>query len=252
MSAKIITILTPTYNRAGRLLAETIESVQKQKEKGFTHEHIIIDNASTDNTKEFVAGFIKKDPRVKYIRKRTNTLASGALNRGLAKAKGDLILPLDDDDLIPPHALQWYKEFMDKHPKIDWAAARTLFIDEESRIKIGWANHPVVLKNLKKFLIRQIKANSITNGSVIFRRRAIIKAGGWDETFPSSQDAVMYCRLINAGCPAAAIDKYLGIYRIHHAQLSTENSKNGNWKYCKERLMQQYNITQQDLDKIKL
>ncbi|MFN7160545.1 MAG: glycosyltransferase family 2 protein [Candidatus Gracilibacteria bacterium] len=72
MSEHIITILTPTYNRAEKFLPQTIESIQNQSEAGFRHEHIIIDNASTDETQRVVAQYMEKDPRIKYIKNSGN------------------------------------------------------------------------------------------------------------------------------------------------------------------------------------
>src|SRR6185503_13743532 len=124
----IISVLTPTYNRAKNFLPQTIESVANQRETGFVHEHIIIDNASTDKTRQVVAALAKKDSRLKYIRSKKNVKAAGALNIGFPKSKGQIIYPFDDDDLMTPRALQNGFEFFKTHPNIDWFYAFALHI----------------------------------------------------------------------------------------------------------------------------
>ncbi len=245
----LVTVLTPTHNRAGTFLAQTIESVQRQNEHGFSHEHIIIDNASTDHTKELVASYSKKDKRIKYICNRKNVLASGALNRGFAKSVGALILPLDDDDLIPRHALQWYVDYFKSHAKVDWAIAYSVFIDEQNRLLKDFSTgNPKVLPNPRKFLVQQLKFNSITNGAVMVRRRAVIKVGGWDESFPAAQDATFWLRLIHANRPYALLPQYLGFYRYHLNRLTTSHMKTGVWLKIIEQLKQKYNVSQAELD----
>ena len=66
MKNNLISVLTPTHNRK-RFLAQMIESVARQNEQGFIHEHIIIDNKSTDGTRQMVRRMAKKDKRIKYI-----------------------------------------------------------------------------------------------------------------------------------------------------------------------------------------
>ena len=62
MEKNFVSVITPTYNR-GEILKETIQSVLNQTYQNF--EYIIVDDGSTDNTKEIVQSF--QDKRIKYI-----------------------------------------------------------------------------------------------------------------------------------------------------------------------------------------
>jgi glycosyltransferase involved in cell wall biosynthesis len=94
-------ILCPTFNRAS-LLRRAIESVLKQEFKDF--ELIIINDGSSDNTREVVRSF--NDNHIVYIEYDKNKGINAARNTGFATAKGSYIALLDDDDELAPYALQ--------------------------------------------------------------------------------------------------------------------------------------------------
>lgn len=96
----MITVITITYNR-GELLKEAITSVLSQSYKKF--EYIIIDDGSTDSTKQIVEQF--KDERVNYIYHANTGYLSRARNRGLEVARGEIIVFLDSDDY-------WYIDYL--------------------------------------------------------------------------------------------------------------------------------------------
>src|SRR5690554_4961339 len=87
-------IIIPTYNRA-YMISKSIESVIAQT---FTDwELIIVDDGSTDNTKELIENYISKDTRIKYIYQE-NAERSAARNNGIKQAVGEYICFLDSDD----------------------------------------------------------------------------------------------------------------------------------------------------------
>ncbi|RCL65039.1 MAG: glycosyltransferase [Bacteroidetes bacterium] len=93
-------IIIPTYNRANRV-RESIESVLNQTCKNW--ELIVVDDGSTDNTKEICQRF--KDQRITYLYQE-NAERSAARNRGIAKAVGKYIGFLDSDDVYAPSFLE--------------------------------------------------------------------------------------------------------------------------------------------------
>jgi glycosyltransferase involved in cell wall biosynthesis len=95
-------IILPTYNRA-HFLPKAIESILAQTFKDW--ELIIVDDGSTDNTKEVVTGYT--DPRIKYIYQE-NQERSAARNNGIAQAHGEYICFLDSDDYFLPEKLNTY------------------------------------------------------------------------------------------------------------------------------------------------
>lgn len=101
-------IIIPTYNRA-QLLTKAIESVLQQKEPSW--ELIIIDDGSTDTTKEVVENF--QDERIQYVFQE-NAERSVARNNGIQRAKGVYICFLDSDDYYLPIHLSTFKEKIEK------------------------------------------------------------------------------------------------------------------------------------------
>lgn len=103
----LVSIITPTYNCAP-YIAETIVCVQNQSYTNW--EMIIIDDCSTDNTKEIVDCF--NDPRIKYHCLPTNSGAAVARNTALKMAKGRWIAFLDSDDIWSSDKLEKQVSFM--------------------------------------------------------------------------------------------------------------------------------------------
>ena len=90
-----ISIITATYN-SGRTLADTIESVLKQTYQDI--EYIVIDGASTDNTKDIVSQYKQLlGDKLKFISEKDNGLYE-AMNKGISMATGDVIGILNSDD----------------------------------------------------------------------------------------------------------------------------------------------------------
>ena len=92
MSAPLVTVLIPAYN-AGPYLREALDSVLTQDFRDF--ELLVIDDGSTDNTGAVLASV--SDPRLRVVRQ-DNTGLVGALNRGLAEARGQFLARMDADD----------------------------------------------------------------------------------------------------------------------------------------------------------
>ena len=88
-----ISVVLATYNRAA-LLPRAIASVLAQE--GARFELIVVDDASTDGTPAYLATLA--DPRIRVISAERNLGPSGARNRGLAAARGDIVAFLDSDD----------------------------------------------------------------------------------------------------------------------------------------------------------
>jgi glycosyltransferase involved in cell wall biosynthesis len=101
----MFSIILPTYNRA-HMISRAIESVINQTYDNW--ELIIIDDGSTDNTKELVRTYIDKDSRIKY-HYQENAERSAARNNGIKLAKGEYICFLDSDDEFLSNHLKTFK-----------------------------------------------------------------------------------------------------------------------------------------------
>lgn len=130
-----ITILTPAYNRADSL-GPLFESLTVQGTKNF--EWLIVDDGSTDDTKECVTRFQKKaaaegDFPIRYLYQK-NGGKHRAVNRGVKAAAGDYIFIVDSDDYLLPDAMKyvtkWCGEIRDL-PKVAGVAGRRVSPDQK-------------------------------------------------------------------------------------------------------------------------
>lgn len=107
----MITVLTPTYNRAS-LLINLYQSLIKQDFGDF--EWVIVDDGSVDATTEIVDQFIQERQIVITYIKQANGGKHRALNRGVKEAKGELVLIVDSDDSLPNKSLSIiYSHYLD-------------------------------------------------------------------------------------------------------------------------------------------
>ncbi len=95
-------IVVPTYNRA-RLITKAIDTVVAQTFADW--ELIIVDDGSTDNTKEVVEKYLVQDKRIKYIYQK-NAERCAARNNGIENSSGEYICFLDSDDYFLPDRLK--------------------------------------------------------------------------------------------------------------------------------------------------
>ncbi len=127
----MISVVIPTYNRP-QVTLRAIESVMKQ---GINElEIIVVDDGSTDNTKEIIEGL--NNPYIRYIYQ-NNGGVSSARNTGIKAAKGDYIALLDSDDILKVYSLLYRKRFLDENPQYDAVIGSFIELDSENKIIFG-------------------------------------------------------------------------------------------------------------------
>lgn len=103
MTEKLVSIITPTYNCA-KFIARTLDSVIAQTYQ--TWEMIIVDDRSSDNTREIVEEYMARDSRIKYHLLSENSGAAVARTEAMKMASGSYMAFLDSDDLWMPDKLE--------------------------------------------------------------------------------------------------------------------------------------------------
>lgn len=128
MKDGLVSIITPTYN-CGKFIAETIDTVLAQTYTAW--EMIIVDDCSTDNTREVVEAYMARDACIKYHCLAQNSGAAVARTTAMALAEGEYMAFLDSDDLWMPDKLARQLAFMQEN---DCAFTCTAYeqIDEQS------------------------------------------------------------------------------------------------------------------------
>ena len=131
-----VSVVMPTHNY-GRFIGEAIESVLAQTFEDF--ELVVVDDASTDDTLQIVAGYA--DERIRLLQ-RDECSCSGvaAINDGMAIARGDLIAVAAADDISVPERLDLQVSFLRENPAVDIVGGGLIPIDESGN-QVG---HPVL------------------------------------------------------------------------------------------------------------
>ena len=122
-----VTIITPTYNRSD-LIEETIISVLNQSYKNL--EYIVIDDGSTDNTRDIVN---KYKGKLKYIYQENKGQAA-ALNYGFEIAKGEYIGYLISDDLLHVDAIKELVQALDESKEFVLTYCDWSLINQNSKV----------------------------------------------------------------------------------------------------------------------
>src|SRR5438874_12787766 len=120
-----ISVITPSFNSANTI-GQTIESVLAQDYKNW--EHIVIDGGSKDGTVEL----LKRHPQLVWVSEKDEGHYH-AMNKGIARATGDVIVILNADDWFRPGALRTVAEAFRDHPDWDALFGDVLFVDGEGR-----------------------------------------------------------------------------------------------------------------------
>ena len=151
-------------------------------------ELIVIDDGSTDSTPEVLASI--RDPRLRVERRARQGLTL-ALTRALELARAPLLARLDADDVAVPERLARQARFLEAHPDVGLLGTGAREVDLSGR-EVAVVQPPVDDAALRRALIR---ANPFVHSSVVVRRAALDRAGGYDPSFPVAQDYDLWMRL---------------------------------------------------------
>lgn len=109
---KIVSIITPSYN-SSQYICRTIDSIRSQTYQNW--ELIIIDDCSTDSSREVIQHYVEQDSRIKMICLEENSGAAVARNTGIEHAQGQFIAFLDSDDYWHPEKLEKQLKYFEQH-----------------------------------------------------------------------------------------------------------------------------------------
>lgn len=155
-----VSVLMPAYN-AEKYIGDAIKSILNQTFTDF--ELIIINDGSTDNTKQIIKQF--DDERIKYFENDENRGVIFTLNRGLKEIESEFIIRMDADDISLPNRFAEQIKFMDNNPQIGLSGtAIEIFNEDTSRINY-FPSNPEELKT------ELIFNNLICHPSIIIRSR---------------------------------------------------------------------------------
>jgi glycosyltransferase involved in cell wall biosynthesis len=195
-------VIIPTRN-AGRFLPEAIGSLLDQKYPRL--EIILVDDNSTDNTPKLATAWATN---VRYVRSEYGSPAA-ARNTGLRLCQTDYIGFLDADDLWSPNRLTAQIAFHAQYPDLDFSQGytRKVFLDS-------------YLDTRPRFPRDDAAHLNPNPGSMLFRRQAMSRLGGFDESLIYGEDIDFWLRCRASGLNGAVFEQVVLLYRMHAGNMT--------------------------------
>lgn len=214
-----VSVIIATYNRA-HFIKEAIESVLAQTYDDF--EIIVVDDGSTDNTRDVVTAYGDK---VRYFLIEHGNQAI-AMNYGIARATGEYIAFLDDDDLWLQDKLQTQVCALDRDPQVGLVGSEVLQVNAKGDVIFHWGrkyHDPLTYEDLYNY-------NFMNHSITMIRKSLADRVGGFDEKLLTTQDYDLWLRIAKIS-KIVYINQPLGKIRLH----PNNKHKNRNQK-IKDRL----------------
>lgn len=191
-----ISVVMPVYNAPLRLLREAIESVLAQI---YPHwELCIADDASTDpGVREALSAYSQRDARIRVLYRPQNGHIVEASNSALGIATGDFVALLDQDDLLPAHALFEVARAVRNHADVG-----IIYSDEDKISESGKRFEPYFKPDYNYELL--LGQNMISHLGA-YRRTLLQEIGGFKAGMEGSQDYDLALRCIERLGPALVI-----------------------------------------------
>lgn len=215
-----VSVVIPVYNK-GELFRKSLTSVLNQ---GFEdYEVIIIDDGSTDNTKEITEQF--QDERIRYYYQ-PNGGPARARNRAIRESRGRYIAFLDADDLWYPDKMGICYKILEEAPDMALVCHKEVMKDAFGRI-IRYLSCGPSAKNMFRQLL--FKGNCLSASAIMVRKEALLKTGLFRENteFFSVEDYDLWLRL-SLKNKFFFLPQTLGEYIIDGRNISLDMERNLN------------------------
>lgn len=203
-----VSVIITTFNRAN-YIRQAIESVFNQSYQDF--EIIVIDDGSTDNTREILK---KYNNKIRYLFQENRGLAYSR-KLGASLSKGNYIAFLDSDDVWLPEKLKIQVDTLDKDPELALVCSESYVINDSGEI----VGHLKRTSRDKESYINLFERDFILTLTVIVRRQCYNDIGGFDETLLGVDDYDCWLRLASK-YKFKYLDFPLSKYRIHEHNMS--------------------------------
>lgn len=220
MARPLVSVVIPAYN-AEASLAETLDSVIAQSHANW--EAIVVDDGSKDRTREIAETYAARDPRIRVLAQENGGVAV-ARNTGIAAARGDLVAPVDADDVWHPEKLAAQVD------AITTMGTRCVLvytwfttIDEHGRIRDD--GRPLYQRG--NVLSAMSNGNFVGNASSALMRKApLVDAGGYDPSLRARraqgcEDFKLYLSMAERG-EFEVVPAHLLGYRVTQGNMSSD------------------------------
>jgi glycosyltransferase involved in cell wall biosynthesis len=211
MTSPFVTSLIPAFNAAATI-RRAIDSALAQTYQSL--EVVVVDDGSGDKTSEIVGSYARDD--VRLIRLSSNQGASGAVNEGIAAAKGEFIAFLDADDEWLPTKLAKQIAALQSNPRAVMATCGCRFVDGDGNVFREFGMPPPGIDKSEVWR-SLLAATFIAKPCVVARTAALRAVGPFDIDLPVAEDQNMWIRLSMTG-EVEFVPEYLTL--VHDAPRS--------------------------------
>ena len=215
----MVSVITPSHNTE-KYIARTMDSVLAQTYNDW--EMIIVDDLSTDNSPSIIESYAEKDPRIKLIRSKEKSGASGARNRAIEEANGKYIAFLDADDLWMPQKLEKQIEFMTEHDlAFTYSSYKTM--DKDGKALTTFIVPPEISY---ESLLETCSVGCLT---AIYDKEKLGKM--YLPKLPTKEDYVLWLNIMKKIGTTKGIIEPLALYRTGEASVSSDKVNAALWQW---------------------
>jgi glycosyltransferase involved in cell wall biosynthesis len=207
-----VSVIIPTYNRAATL-GDAIESALRQTYPA--REVIVVDDGSTDETASVLAAY---GDAIRILRTENRGCAA-ARNAGAALGRGEYLVFLDSDDILPQDKLAVQVPVLETRPEVGFVYGPTILFGPELAGEV--VDEPVRPDPDGSVAAGIFLTTRIGFVSVLLRRAAVEQAGGFDETLRHNEDTDLLLR-IALDWQAVCLDIPTGRQRWHPGRKSRD------------------------------
>jgi len=212
MRRPLVSVFIPTYNRE-KYIFESVCSILNQSFKDF--ELIVVDDGSTDNTREILASI--KDERLKVYFNDKNMGIPYTRNRGIELASGEYVALLDSDDVATVDRLEKQVDFLNKHPDCAVVGGFVARINQHSKvirtIKFRYTKPDYIHSSM----LFQCPLNNTT----VMGRTSLFKKFKYNSDFKLGEDHELFMRLYLSGYKLYNMNRILGFFRYHNERTTS-------------------------------
>lgn len=211
-----ISVVLPAYNCAA-FLPQAIDSILAQTQRDF--ELLVVYDHSADNTLEIIEQYVAQDSRVHLVYGEQKRLV-GALNLGIAKARGQFIARMDADDISSPTRFALQLALM-QEKGLDFCGTQMLMIDERSRA-IQEVPMPITPDLITITLACTVP---FAHGSVMMRSSFLQTHQLQYQAGAAAEDYQLWCQAYHLGARFGNVDQFIFQYRYLPQSLSKVHVK---------------------------
>jgi glycosyltransferase involved in cell wall biosynthesis len=204
-----LSVITPVFN-PGRYLLDTLESVARLTTE---HEHVVVDGGSTDGTVELLRGC--NDNGLTWLSE-PDRGQTDAVNKGLARARGELLVWINGDDEVVPEGIDAAVAHLAAHSDCQAVYGGLDFTDADGTVRRAYRPAPW---SFRRYLLL---GDYVPTPTIVFRRARARAVGSLDEQWVDAADYDFYLRLLH-GVRVDCLDRPFVRFRYHEHSKSARD-----------------------------